>query len=456
MIHSSPVGGRSPRRTRRSIAAVIALGAAASLVLAACSSGDTAAEAPATTAAAEAPATTAAAEAPASEAPASEAPASEAPAEAASGDVQAVVNQVLRTDAIDAASLDPTIQSALARVATPLPEDKLQLALECWKSMDCEVPGGGDVTVGYISPEVNTWRKVSRMEAILQALTYPEVGRIISVTPEFDLAQMQAGVRSLAADGANVIVGYNDFGSALAPAFKQAVDGGALTSIFVGPAPDAPPGSFTTQVTGDVCAIGKEMAQKAAELVNNKGDIVFFNGTPGNPQGATWNKCAEEELAANFPDVKVVGKYDTGWTLQGAFEAATALLASGEEPKVVLYDYADPMPQIVKAYEQAGKGAPDMVTWTSNNDLYRVWEENVGKDTEFALADTNSINWPARVSVTALMDQLTQGKQAPELVIYPMPFINATEGLYDPNYGADYPGSTLVPDSVMSGMLSGG
>ena len=450
MVYSTPLGGHSPNRRSRRIAAVLALGAAASLVLAACSSSDSASEAPASEApAAEAPAE----EAPAEEAPAEEAPAAEAPADTAA--LQAMVDQALRTDSIPAADLDPTIQAALTRAAAPLSQEQLDLALECWASMDCEVPGGGDVTVGYISPEVNTWRKVSRMEAILQALTYPEVGRIISVTPEFDLAQMQAGVRSLAADGAQVIVGYNDFGAALAPAFKQAQDGGALVSTFVGPAPDAPPGSITTQVTGDVCAIGVEMAQKAAELVSNKGDIVFFNGTPGNPQGATWNKCAEDELAANFPDVKVVGKYDTGWTLQGAFEAATALLASGQDPQVVLYDYADPMPQIVKAYEQAGKGSPDMVTWTSNNDLYRVWEENQGKETEFSLADTNSINWPARVSVTALMDQIINGTPAPELVIYPLPFVNATPGLYDPNYGADYPGSTLVPDGVMSGMLSG-
>lgn len=447
MVHSTRVGGRSPQRRSRRIAAALAVGAAASLILAACSSGSSTSETPATSAAAVASASAASA------APASEAPASEAAA--AGGDLQTIVNQVLRTDAIAADTLDPTIQSALGRAQTPLPQDKLDLALECWKSMDCEVPGGGDVTVGYISPEVNTWRKVSRMEAILQALTYPEVGRIISVTPEFDLAQMQAGVRSLAADGANVIVGYNDFGAALAPAFKQAQDGGALVSIFVGPAPDAPPGSITTQVTGDVCAIGKEMAQKAAEIVNNAGDIVFFNGTPGNPQGATWNKCAEEELAANFPDVKVVGKYDTGWTLQGAFEAATALLASGQDPKVILYDYADPVPQIVKAYEQAGKPMPNVVTWTSNNDLYKVWEEAQGTDNPWTLADTNSINWPARVSVTALMDQLNSGTPAEGLVIYPLPFVNATPGLYDANYGADYPGPTLVPDSVMQGMLSG-
>jgi len=59
------------------------------------------------------------------------------------------------------------------------------------------------------------------------------------------------------------------------------------------------------------------------------------------------------------------------------------------------------------------------------------------------------------VSVTALMDQIVNGTPAPELVIYPLPFVNAAVGLYDSNYGADYPGPTLVPGSVMSGMLSG-
>ena len=440
------------RRMKTRLGAALAVGATSTMILAGC--GGSESVAPASSAAAEAPAAEApAAEAPASEAPASEAPAAEAPA--AAGDLQAVVNQALRTDAFDAASLDPAIQAALGRAAIPLTEEKLQVALDCWTSMDCEVPGGGEVTVGYITPEVNTWRKVSRMEAILQALTYPEVGRIISVTPEYDLAQMQAGVRSLAADGADVIVAYNDFGAALSPAFKQAQDGGALVSVFLSPTPNDPPGSVTTQVLGDICAIGELMAQKAAEIVNDAGEIVFFNGTAGNPQGAVWNKCAEDELGKNHPGVKVVGKYDTGWTLQGAFEAATAVLASGQDPQVILYDYADPMPQIVKVYEQAGKGAPDMVTWTSNNDLYRVWEENVGTETEFTLADTNSLNWPARVSVTALMDQITQGIPAPELVIYPVPFINATKGLYDSRYGPDYPGSTLVPDSLMSKLLTG-
>ena len=34
--------------------------------------------------------------------------------------------------------------------------------------------------------EVNVWRAVSHMEAILQALTYPEIGTIVSTAANFD------------------------------------------------------------------------------------------------------------------------------------------------------------------------------------------------------------------------------------------------------------------------------
>lgn len=380
--------------------------------------------------------------------------ATEAEAPANSDVLQSTVDAALNTDIVDAAGLDPAIQVALERAGAQLTPEQVQLAFECWSTSDCTIPGGGEITVGYISPELNTWRKFARMEAILQAITYPEVGRIISVKPEYDLAQMQAGVRSLSADGANVIVGYNDFGPALDPAFQAAQEAGAKVGIFVGPSPDSPTSAISTQVTGDVCANGVLMAQKAIELLGTSGKIAFFNGTPGNPQGAAWNKCAEEELAANAPDIKVAFKADTNWTLQGAFEAATALLASGEDVGVIMYDYADPMTQIVKAYDQAGKPVPDFITWTSNNDLFKVWEEKQATDNPFALWDTNSLTWSVRVAVSNLMDSLASGTAAPGLVIYPQPFIEAKAGDYKADKPADYPGQTIIPADLVDLMLT--
>ncbi len=435
----------TPQRRKRSgrVAkglSVAVIGLSTALLLAACS--DTSSDTGASESATE---TQSAAESPA---------ATEAEMPATSGNLQSTVDAALNTDIVDAASLDPAIQVALERAGAELTPEQTQLAFECWTSSDCVIPGGGDITVGYISPELNTWRKFARMEAILQAITYPEVGRIISVKPEYDLAQMQAGVRALSADGADVIIGYNDFGPALAPAFQAAQEAGAKVGIFVGPSPETPTSAISTQVTGDVCANGVAMAQKAIELLGTSGKIAFFNGTPGNPQGAAWNKCAEEELAANAPDIKVVFRADTNWTLQGAFEAATALLASGEDVGIIMYDYADPMTQIVKAYDQAGKPVPDFITWTSNNDLFKEWEAKQGTDNPFALWDTNSLTWSARVAMSNLMDSLASGTASPDLVIYPQPFIEAKVGDYKADKPADYPGQTIIPNELVDQMLA--
>ena len=132
----------------------------------------------------------------------------------------------------------------------------------------------------------NTWRRISKMELILQALTYPEIGRIISSDANFDLPTYQSQVRGAVAQGADLIVGYNDFGDAMAPTFKDAQDAGAFVTVYVGPVPSAGADSVVTQVVTDTCGAGTAMADAAIELTGGEGKVAFFNGTPGNPQGA--------------------------------------------------------------------------------------------------------------------------------------------------------------------------
>ena len=132
------------------------------------------------------------------------------------------------------------------------------------------------------------------------------------------------------------------------------------------------------------------------------GEVAILNGTPGNPQGATWNKCFEDTL----PERHVGAKQDTDWTLAGAFEAASALVSSGKEYSGIFYDYADPIPQVVEAYDKAGAKMPAVVTWTSNNGMAKVWEERLGTPDEFPIYYTNALNWQGRASVTAVMGLL--------------------------------------------------
>jgi ABC-type sugar transport system substrate-binding protein len=431
--------------TSRARSRALLLGSAAaalSLVLAACgsSSNNTTSSTPA----ASPSDTTASSSAP-------------SPSDSASVDpaaLKATLAKAFQTD-IDPTTLDPAIVSALSRASQPLTSAQLDTAFQCWTNNACDVPGGGSMVVGVADGfGDNAWRKVSKMEIILQALTYPEVGKIIYTNASGDVAKMQTNVRSLTAQGAQILLTYDDFGPTMTPAFAAAQQAGATVASYVGPVPDAPTSAVSLQVTSDVCAVGKAMADKTNELLNGSGDIAFFNGTPGNPQGAAWNKCAEDQFAAKYPNIKVVAKEDTNWTPDGAYKAASAVIGSGKDVKAILYDYADPMPQIAKAYNQAGKAAPAMVTWTMNNDLNKTFAQAAGTDKAFALSFTNGLNWAARVSLSGAMD-IHNGKTQASPVIYPMPFVTAQKSDWIQDKPGDFVGSALIPDELLTKMFAG-
>jgi len=75
--------------------------------------------------------------------------------------------------------VSPVIVEAVKRAAMDLTPEQRELALKCWRDNVCET-GHGSLTVAYADGfGENVWRKVTKMEFILQALTYPEIKKII-------------------------------------------------------------------------------------------------------------------------------------------------------------------------------------------------------------------------------------------------------------------------------------
>ena len=61
--------------------------------------------------------------------------------------------------------------------------------MKCWKDIVCET-GHGDVTVAYADGfGENVWRRVTAMEFIEQALTYPDIKKIIYTSGRGDAVQ---------------------------------------------------------------------------------------------------------------------------------------------------------------------------------------------------------------------------------------------------------------------------
>ena len=97
---------------------------------------------------------------------------------------------------------NPTARNiALAGLGRADRKVNYDLALKCWKNNGCSTGTGGKLTVAYIEQfGENVYRQMSKMEFILQALTYPQVGKIIYKSAHSDLNQgdrrLQGGDRA--------------------------------------------------------------------------------------------------------------------------------------------------------------------------------------------------------------------------------------------------------------------
>jgi ABC-type sugar transport system substrate-binding protein len=323
-------------------------------------------------------------------------------------------------------------------------EEEMETAYECWKSNSCTI-GEGPITLGLADGfGDNTWRQFSKMGVILQAMKFPEVGKIILTNAHGELATFQSNLRSLTAQGAKAIVVYNDFGPAAYSALEAAQREGAAISTYVGPNDGAPVSAINTRVQPDICQAGKDMAKATEEAIGANGPVAYFEGTPGNPEDEGWKKCATEE------GIESIYEGETEWTPAGAQKAASALVASGKPVKAILYSYSNPVPSIVNVYLKAGKEIPAIITWTQNNETTCQWIEH-----PYKLYQTNALNWAARVSVDAVVKK-TEGEEVPEAVIYPQPFSPAKKSSCEKGKPAEYPGtSALIPEFLTEKMLAG-
>ena len=107
--------------------------------------------------------------------------------------------------------------------------------MKCWKDNGCDTGTGGKLKVGLADGfGGNIARQIFKMEFILQALTYPDIGHIAYTDANLDTQKAISDVQSFAAQDYDVIVSYPDAGEALVPAYKAATDQGAKVVSVVG------------------------------------------------------------------------------------------------------------------------------------------------------------------------------------------------------------------------------
>jgi ABC-type sugar transport system substrate-binding protein len=334
--------------------------------------------------------------------------------------------------------------AAFYRAGLPVDQAMQDLAMKCYKEKTCDTGTGGPLTVALADGfGENFWRQMTHMEFILQALTYPEIGRIIYVTANSDTQKSISDFRSLVAQDVDVIVFFPDAGEALLPAVREATANGTVAITHSYGRIGEPGTDYPTFVAEDVCLLGKLFAQTLNEQVGT-GKVAFLGGTPGNPLSAYWQSCEEPELSE---DLELVGRADTSWTQQGTLEAVSGLISSNPDIKGYSYEAADSFLGGVRAYEAAGLPLDIVLTLrTDEMSLFCEWER-IGNP-NFEVYYASGGNYQSRVALTGAMMQLKGYKLPAEGIILPTVMRQLSEGTCNPDVPQEASVSSLIPTPV--------
>ena len=345
-------------------------------------------------------------------------------------------------------------------------------ALECWSQQECDTGSGGDLVMGYADGggnEVNVWRSVSHMEAVLQALTYPEIGTIVSTAANFDQdpAVHVNQFRFLIQRGVDFIVGYPDVGVALAEAVREADAAGILyvpfSAGYVG-LPDqegaAIPGEdYLTVVGEDLCALGESFAEVLNTGVSS-GKVALLGGTPGNALTLGWQRCTVGSLASeislvNPPANEDSTTGDTFWFPPAIPDVFRGLLTTNPDINGYAYEYADGVWFGLPVYEELGIPVQNLTLAlrTDEQNLFCDWAER--NEPTYNIFYSAGGNFQSRTGVTAAMMAL-KGAEIPATVIVPHVMRQVTAADCNPDRpDAAVSGTSLVPDDVLAMMFGG-
>ncbi len=323
------------------------------------------------------------------------------------------------------------------------------LALQCWKNNGCSTGTGGKLTVAYIEQfGENVYRQMSKMEFILQALTYPQVGKIIYKSAHSDLNQGIADFKAAIAQKVSLIVTYPDYGDAMLPVMREATEAGIPVATYAWGFVTGPGTNYLTVVGEDTCNLGKAYAQIMNAQVRS-GNIAFLGGFPGNPLSLGWQKCEQPRLN---PKIHVVANEPTNWDPSKVQSVVAGILAAHPDIKGWSYEYGLGMAQgAFSAYKAAGLPFNAVLTLRTddvgfgcafnklNNPKLKAWYYTAG-------------NSQIRVAFTAAMMKL-KGAKIPPRIVFPIQLQNQrVRDSCVKGYPMEASATSLIPLSLLDKM----
>jgi ABC-type sugar transport system substrate-binding protein len=338
--------------------------------------------------------------------------------------------------------------AAFYRAGLPVDQKMQDLAIKCWKELVCDTGTGGKVTVALVDGfGENFWRQMTHMEFVLQALTYPEIGKIIYTTAHSDTQKSISDLRSLIAQHVDIVIGFPDAGEALLPTVREATKQGVIFITHSYGKIGEPGKDYPTFVAEDVCKLGELFAEKLNSEVGS-GKVAFLGGTPGNPLSAYWQSCEKPKLNSSLT---LVGTADTSWTQQGTLEAVSGLISSHPDIKGYSYEAADSFLGGVRAYEAAKLPLDIVLTLrTDEVDMFCEWKKI--NNPNFKIFYGSGGNYQSRIALTAAMMKLHGYELPADGIIIPTVLRQVDASTCNPDMPQEASLSSLIPIPIFKAM----
>lgn len=364
----------------------------------------------------------------------------------------------------DVAEVPDIVLASIARADQDLDQATIDKAIECFNdAVECDTGTGGDIVMGYADGGgLNVWRQVTRMEAILQALTYPDIGKMLFRDAQWnpDPAVAAGDIRFLIQAGVDFIIGYPDQGTNIADAILEAKDAGipyiTYSAGWVGlPGQDGAltPGDDYVSVVGeDLCALGESFAQVINDGVGS-GKVGVMGGTPGNALSLGWQQCFLDSIDNS---IETLGPADTFWSNDVALQTVNGWLSTDPDIAGYAYEYADGLYTALQAYDELGVELDELTVAlrTDEQTLFCDWAER--DNPNYRIWYSAGGNFQSRVAVTASMLYL-QGAEVPAEIVVPHVMREVTDADCNPDRVTPTVSNTsLVPDEVLALMYPNG
>lgn len=290
--------------------------------------------------------------------------------------------------------LNPVLQSAMNKVATPLTDKQWTKLQDCLKATSCETGNGGDLTIGLAWDGINPWRQTSRAETTAQAIQSPEIGKIVYSLGD-EVPKLIANINSLIAQRVDIIIMNTVYGAAVLPAV-QAADRAGVEIIQVGsPLPKEVVEKLGGQANEDLCTPQEQTADELIKQFPEGGTYGLYTGVPGNGSAATWQPCLTKKLDAAGWKKTIEGF--TQWTEQGGAQQGNALFASGKNPDFVAYDYT--LEDFAAPYLKRGETPPVLGSDAENYSFLAMAAEAKKDGVDLQAYISTGRAWMPRVGV---------------------------------------------------------